>query len=91
VDTRRVLAINVPAISYGKTPQQVADFYKNLCAALMRFPGVDKTAFASSFPGATQARSALASNSPPTATCVLPAKKILAPNSAAFLRDFSPL
>jgi len=25
VDTRHVLAINVPAMSYGKTPQQVVD------------------------------------------------------------------
>src|SRR5262249_36756420 len=28
VDTRHVLAINVPVMSYGKTPQQVLDFYK---------------------------------------------------------------
>src|SRR5467141_1680381 len=28
LDTRHVLAINVPAMSYGKTPQQVVDFYK---------------------------------------------------------------
>src|SRR5467141_4816667 len=28
LDTRHVLAINVPAVSYGKTPEQVVDFYK---------------------------------------------------------------
>ncbi|MGA2419253.1 MAG: ABC transporter permease, partial [Candidatus Acidiferrum sp.] len=28
LDTRHVLAINVPVISYGKTPDQIVDFYK---------------------------------------------------------------
>src|SRR5437773_1547142 len=28
LDTRHVLAINVPTMSHGKTPQQVVDFYK---------------------------------------------------------------
>src|SRR2546426_3772403 len=41
----RVLAINVPAISYGKTPQQVADFYKESMRRIDALPGVDKTAF----------------------------------------------
>src|SRR5467141_3243838 len=45
LDTRRVLAINVPAISYGKTPQQVADFYKESMRRIDTLPGVDKTAF----------------------------------------------
>jgi predicted permease len=45
LDIRRVLAINVPAISYGKTPQQVADFYKESMRRIDALPGVDKTAF----------------------------------------------
>src|SRR5260370_11948373 len=45
VAARRVLAINVPAISYGKTPQQVADFYKESMRRIDELPGVDKTAF----------------------------------------------
>src|SRR2546426_1307899 len=45
LDTHRVLAINVPAISYGKTPQQVADFYKESMRRIDALPGVDKTAF----------------------------------------------
>jgi putative ABC transport system permease protein len=45
LDTRRVIAINVPAISYGKTPQQVADFYKESMRRIDALPGVDKTAF----------------------------------------------
>jgi putative ABC transport system permease protein len=45
VDTRHVLAINVPAMSYGKTPQQVVDFYKESIRRVDALPGVQKTAF----------------------------------------------
>jgi putative ABC transport system permease protein len=45
LDTRHVLAINVPAMSYGKTPQQVTDFYKESIRRIDGLPGVDKTAF----------------------------------------------
>ena len=45
MDTRHVLAINVPAMSYGKTPQQVVDFYKESMRRIDALPGVNKTAF----------------------------------------------
>jgi putative ABC transport system permease protein len=45
VDTRHVLAINVPAMSYGKTPQQVVDFYKESIRRVDALPGVKETAF----------------------------------------------
>ena len=45
LDTRHVLAINVPAVSYGKTPQQVVDFYKESIRRIDALPGVDTTAF----------------------------------------------
>jgi predicted permease len=45
LDTRHVLAINVPAISYGKTPQQIVDFYKESMRRIDALPGVNKTAF----------------------------------------------
>src|SRR3989454_1546174 len=45
LDTRRVLAINVPVMSYGKTPQQVVDFYKESIRRIDALPGVNKTAF----------------------------------------------
>ena len=45
LDTRHVLAINVPAVSYGKTPQQVVDFYKESIRRIEALPGVTKTAF----------------------------------------------
>ncbi|MGB7233871.1 MAG: ABC transporter permease, partial [Candidatus Acidiferrum sp.] len=45
LDVRHVLAVNVPAMSYGKTPQQVADFYKESIRRIDELPSVDKTAF----------------------------------------------
>src|SRR5216683_4068690 len=45
LDMRHVLAINVPAMSYGKTPQQVVDFYKETIHRIDALPGVKKTAF----------------------------------------------
>src|SRR6266571_951312 len=45
LDTRHVLAINVPAMSYGKSPQQVVDFYKESIRRVDALPGVNKTAF----------------------------------------------
>src|SRR5579863_10217891 len=50
LDTRHVLAINVPPISYGKTPQQVLDFYKETIRRIEALPGVTKTAFGISVP-----------------------------------------
>src|SRR5271163_2610944 len=44
VDTRHVLAIDVPAPSYGKTPQQVLDFYKEAVRQIDALPGVTETA-----------------------------------------------
>jgi predicted permease len=45
LDMRHVLAINVPAMTYGKTPQQVVEFYKESIARIDALPGVKKTAF----------------------------------------------
>jgi putative ABC transport system permease protein len=45
LDTRHVLAINVPPMSYGKTPQQVVEFYKESIRRIDALPGVKKTAF----------------------------------------------
>ncbi|MFI5057732.1 MAG: ADOP family duplicated permease [Candidatus Acidiferrales bacterium] len=45
LDTRHVLAINVPAMAYGKTTQQVVDFYKESIRRIDALPGVNKTAF----------------------------------------------
>jgi putative ABC transport system permease protein len=45
LDMQHVLAINVPPMSYGKTPEQVADFYKEAMRRIDALPGVNKTAF----------------------------------------------
>src|SRR6202050_5321513 len=44
-DTRHVLAIDVPAMTYGKTPEQVLDFYKESIRQIDALPGVTRTAF----------------------------------------------
>src|SRR6202020_2185206 len=45
LDMQRVLAIDVPAMSYGKTPQQIVDFYKEAMRRIDALPGVNRTAF----------------------------------------------
>jgi putative ABC transport system permease protein len=50
VDTRHVLAIDVPALSYGKTPGQVVDFYKESMRQIDALPGVTATAFSTIAP-----------------------------------------
>jgi putative ABC transport system permease protein len=43
-DTHRVLAINVPVMSYGKTPEQIVGFYKETLRRISALPGVDGVA-----------------------------------------------
>jgi putative ABC transport system permease protein len=43
-DTRHVLALNVPASAYGKTPDQIVDFYKEAIRRIEQLPGVDRVA-----------------------------------------------
>ena len=50
VDTRHVLALDVPAMSYGKTQQQAVDFYKEAMRRIDALPGVSRTAFAVTTP-----------------------------------------
>ena len=50
LDTQHVLAIDVPAMSHGKTPQQVADFYKEAIRRIDALPGVSETAFGNVVP-----------------------------------------
>src|SRR5207244_1313609 len=44
VDTRRVLSINVPINSYGRTPEQIQSFYKDAIQRIHQLPGVDGVA-----------------------------------------------
>ena len=45
LEMHRVLAIDVPAMTYGKTSQQVLDFYKEAIRQIDALPGVTRTAF----------------------------------------------
>ena len=44
IDTRRVLVVDVPAPSNGRTPQQVTDFYRESVRQIDALPGVTETA-----------------------------------------------
>ena len=75
LDTQHVLAIDVPAMSYGKTPQQVVDFYKEAIRRIDALPGVSETAFGDIVPW-RDGESVPACNFPGTVTRTLKASKI---------------
>jgi putative ABC transport system permease protein len=43
-DTRQVLVLNVPVMSYGKTPDQISGFYKETIRRITELPGADRVA-----------------------------------------------
>jgi predicted permease len=45
LDMPHVLALDVPAMTYGKTPDQVLNFYKESIRQIDALPGVTRTAF----------------------------------------------
>jgi putative ABC transport system permease protein len=49
-DTQRVLAVNVPVMSYGKTPDQVVNFYKETMRRITELPGVNRVAVGTVIP-----------------------------------------
>lgn len=50
IDVRRVLAINVPVISYGRTEEQVIGFYREAMRRVHQLPGVTGVAVGSLTP-----------------------------------------
>jgi putative ABC transport system permease protein len=50
LDTDRVLALNVPVMTYGKTPEQTAGFYREIIRRVSELPGVDKVAIGTVVP-----------------------------------------
>ncbi len=44
IDTRRVLAVNVPVLSYGRSDVEVVDFYKEAIRRVKQLPAVDGVA-----------------------------------------------
>jgi putative ABC transport system permease protein len=49
-ETRNVLAVDVPVLSFGKTPEQVQNFYREVRRRVSALPGVDQVALANSVP-----------------------------------------
>ncbi len=49
-DTRHVLALNVPIMSYGRTPDQVVDFYRETMRRIEELPNVERVAFGTQVP-----------------------------------------
>jgi putative ABC transport system permease protein len=49
-ETARVLAVNVPVTSYGRTPEQVRGFYREVQRRITAVPGVERVAFGSTVP-----------------------------------------
>src|SRR5262249_726466 len=50
LDTRHVLVMNVPVISYGRTPDQVVGFYREAMRRIRDLPGVDQVAVGTQAP-----------------------------------------
>ena len=48
--TSRILAVNVPVTSYGRTPEQVRGFYREVQRRITAVPGVERVAFGSTVP-----------------------------------------
>jgi predicted permease len=49
-DTAKVLAVNLPVMSYGRTPEQVRDFYRDVQRRVSTLPGVEHASSGSSVP-----------------------------------------
>ena len=49
-ETTNILAVNVPVSSYGRTPEQVRGFYREIQRRVTSIPGVDRVAFGSTVP-----------------------------------------
>jgi putative ABC transport system permease protein len=49
-DTARVLAVNLPVMSYGRTPEQVQDFYREVRRKVSALPGVSHVSTGFSVP-----------------------------------------
>ncbi len=50
IDTRHVLAINMPVMSYGRTPDQIQAFYREVIHRITALPGVEQVAMGTVVP-----------------------------------------
>ena len=49
-ETQRVLAVNIPVMSFGKTPEEIRNFYREVQRRVNDVPGVERVAFGSAVP-----------------------------------------
>ncbi len=49
-DMRRVLVLNVPVVSYGRTPEDIINFYREAIRRIDQLPGVDRVALGTQAP-----------------------------------------
>jgi predicted permease len=49
-ETSNILAINVPVSSFGRTPEQIRSFYREMQRRVSAIPGVDRVALGSNVP-----------------------------------------
>jgi predicted permease len=49
-DTRHVLALNVPVMEYGRTPDQIVDFYRETVRRIEELPNVQRVALGTQVP-----------------------------------------
>jgi predicted permease len=49
-ETQRVLAVNIPVVSYGRTPAQILTFYREVQRRVTAIPSVERVAFGSAVP-----------------------------------------
>src|SRR5439155_670752 len=49
-ETRNVLAVDVPVLAFGKTPEQISGFYREVRRRVQALPGVDQVSLANSVP-----------------------------------------
>jgi putative ABC transport system permease protein len=49
-DMHRVLAVNVPVMSYGKTSEDIIKFYRDVIERISELPGVDRVALGTTVP-----------------------------------------
>jgi len=49
-DTRNVLAVNVPIVSYTRPPEEVSAFYKEIIRRVSELPGVERVAVGTTVP-----------------------------------------
>ena len=49
-ETHQVLALDVPVISYGRTPDQILGFYKETMRRIAELPGIDRVAVGTTVP-----------------------------------------